>query len=67
MSCLKFDLIESYGKLGECEVSTLLQASKCQYSWSIIILSGCVVAFNLDFYTDVQDLSYLQHHLDQDF
>lgn len=24
------------------------------------------LAFNLDFYTDVQDLSYLQHHLDQD-
>ena len=25
----KIDLIESYGKLGECELSTLLQASKC--------------------------------------
>ncbi|KAF4388755.1 hypothetical protein G4B88_019032 [Cannabis sativa] len=24
------------------------------------------LAFNLDFYTDVLDLSYLQHHLDQD-
>ncbi|XWS21297.1 hypothetical protein CRYUN_Cryun30bG0043500 [Craigia yunnanensis] len=24
------------------------------------------LAFHLDFYTDVQDLSYLQHHLDQD-
>ncbi|KAG8364889.1 hypothetical protein BUALT_Bualt18G0045500 [Buddleja alternifolia] len=24
------------------------------------------LAFNLDFYTDAQDLSYLQHHLDQD-
>ncbi|KAG4140493.1 hypothetical protein ERO13_D06G021400v2 [Gossypium hirsutum] len=24
------------------------------------------LSFNLDFYTDVQDLSYLQHHLDQD-
>ncbi|XP_065878944.1 GPN-loop GTPase QQT1 isoform X2 [Euphorbia lathyris] len=24
------------------------------------------LAFNLDFYTDVQDLSYLQHHFDQD-
>nr|GMC98301.1 GPN-loop GTPase 2 [Ipomoea batatas] len=24
------------------------------------------LAFNLDFYTDVQDLSYLQYHLDQD-
>jgi len=24
------------------------------------------VAFNLDFYTDVQDLSYLEHHLSQD-
>ncbi|KAK4602383.1 hypothetical protein RGQ29_011436 [Quercus rubra] len=24
------------------------------------------LAFNLDFYTDVEDLSYLQHHLDQD-
>nr|KAJ0209873.1 hypothetical protein LSAT_V11C400219160 [Lactuca sativa] len=24
------------------------------------------LAFNLDFYMDVQDLSYLQHHLDQD-
>jgi len=24
------------------------------------------LAFNLDFYTDVQDLSYLQHHLEQD-
>ncbi|KAI9102217.1 hypothetical protein K1719_023727 [Acacia pycnantha] len=24
------------------------------------------LAFNLDFYTDVQDLSYLQRHLDQD-
>uniref|UniRef100_A0A1J3EFV5 GPN-loop GTPase 2 n=1 Tax=Noccaea caerulescens TaxID=107243 RepID=A0A1J3EFV5_NOCCA len=24
------------------------------------------LAFNLDFYTDVQDLSYLQHHLNQD-
>ncbi|KAK3029786.1 hypothetical protein RJ639_038228, partial [Escallonia herrerae] len=24
------------------------------------------LAFNLDFYTDVQDLSYIQHHLDQD-
>ncbi|XP_075511863.1 GPN-loop GTPase QQT1-like isoform X2 [Primulina tabacum] len=24
------------------------------------------LAFNLDFYTDVQDLSYLQHYLDQD-
>ncbi|OMO64482.1 hypothetical protein CCACVL1_21723 [Corchorus capsularis] len=24
------------------------------------------LAFNLDFYTDVQDLSYLQHHLDRD-
>ncbi|XWS25505.1 hypothetical protein CRYUN_Cryun27aG0074000 [Craigia yunnanensis] len=24
------------------------------------------LAFNLDFYTDVQDLSYLQHHLDKD-
>ncbi|KAJ7525523.1 hypothetical protein O6H91_17G054700 [Diphasiastrum complanatum] len=24
------------------------------------------LAFNLDFYTDVQDLSYLQNHLDQD-
>ncbi|OAY23039.1 hypothetical protein MANES_18G046900v8 [Manihot esculenta] len=24
------------------------------------------LAFNLDFYTDVQNLSYLQHHLDQD-
>ncbi|KAJ6685994.1 GPN-LOOP GTPASE 2 [Salix purpurea] len=24
------------------------------------------LAFNLHFYTDVQDLSYLQHHLDQD-
>ncbi|KAL0332303.1 UNVERIFIED_CONTAM: GPN-loop GTPase QQT1 [Sesamum calycinum] len=24
------------------------------------------LAFNLDFYTDVQDLSFLQHHLDQD-
>ncbi|KAE8695863.1 GPN-loop GTPase 2-like isoform X7 [Hibiscus syriacus] len=24
------------------------------------------LAFNLDFYTNVQDLSYLQHHLDQD-
>ena len=23
-------------------------------------------AFNLDFYTDVEDLSYLQNHLDQD-
>lgn len=23
-------------------------------------------AFNLEFYTDVQDLSYLQYHLDQD-
>ncbi|KAI5598090.1 hypothetical protein BDE02_02G109000 [Populus trichocarpa] len=24
------------------------------------------LAFNLDFYTDAQYLSYLQHHLDQD-
>ncbi|KAI5393766.1 hypothetical protein KIW84_060761 [Lathyrus oleraceus] len=24
------------------------------------------LAFNLDFYTDVQDLSYLRHHLDND-
>ncbi|WOL14216.1 GPN-loop GTPase QQT1 [Canna indica] len=24
------------------------------------------LAYNLEFYTDVQDLSYLQHHLDQD-
>jgi hypothetical protein len=26
----------------------------------------CAAAFNLDFYTDVQDLSYLQDQLDQD-
>jgi hypothetical protein len=25
-----------------------------------------MTAFNLEFYTDVEDLSYLQHHLDQD-
>uniref|UniRef100_A0A453FDT1 GPN-loop GTPase 2 n=1 Tax=Aegilops tauschii subsp. strangulata TaxID=200361 RepID=A0A453FDT1_AEGTS len=30
------------------------------YSFSLLS------AFNLDFYTDVQDLSYLQYHLDQD-
>lgn len=32
----------------------------------LLIAFSCVAAFNLDFYTDVQDLSYLQHHLDQD-
>lgn len=26
----------------------------------------CLTAFNLDFYTDVQDLSYLQEYLDND-
>lgn len=32
----------------------------------MLTLYFMVAAFNLDFYTDVQDLSYLQHHLDQD-
>ncbi|WCJ29243.1 GPN-loop GTPase QQT1 [Euphorbia peplus] len=31
-----------------------------------LIGSYGTLAFNLNFYTDVQDLSYLQHHLDQD-
>ncbi|KAJ8636245.1 hypothetical protein MRB53_010512 [Persea americana] len=31
-----------------------------------LIKSYGKLAFNLDFYTDVQDLSYLQFHLDQD-
>ena len=26
----------------------------------------CLAAFNLEFYTDVQDLSYLQEYLDRD-
>jgi len=32
----------------------------------MLTLCLIIAAFNLDFYTDVQDLSYLQHHLDQD-
>ncbi|XP_071925752.1 GPN-loop GTPase QQT1 isoform X2 [Coffea arabica] len=34
--------------------------------WLESKLKPLIKAFNLDFYTDVQDLSYLQHHLDQD-
>ena len=60
----KIDLIENYGNLGIVLVCSCLYFSKCFscscYSFSLLS------AFNLDFYTDVQDLSYLQYHLDQD-
>lgn len=43
------------------------------FYWSILLCIYCSIyssswlaAFNLDFYTDVQDLSYLQYHLEQD-
>lgn len=38
----------------------------CLDHLSIDYSSSWFAAFNLDFYTDVQDLSYLQHHLEQD-
>ncbi|KAH9684965.1 GPN-loop GTPase 2 [Citrus sinensis] len=43
----------------------LSQAPICYIS-SPIIYFGYVAAFNLEYYTDVQDLSYLQHALGQD-
>lgn len=66
----KIDLIESYGKarFGSFPFFPVL---RIMLSWRNILstyhkcLSMCA-AFNLDFYTDAQYLSYLQHHLDQD-
>lgn len=63
----KIDLIENYGRLGMFNVMFVLveegdHISNCNCSLLFFILT----AFNLDFYTDVQDLSYLQCHLDQD-
>jgi hypothetical protein len=58
----KIDLIENYGNLG-----TALPAA--EFSWLLhvsIYSSFLLAAFNLNFYTDVEDLSYLQRHLDQD-
>lgn len=68
----KIDLVESYGKLG----MSILWLVRCNViSSSVVYLLMWIslvnmflfpAAFNLDFYTDVQDLSYLQYHLDQD-
>jgi len=66
----KIDLIESYGKarFGSFPFFPVL---RIMLSWRNILstyhkcLSMCA-AFNLDFYTGAQYLSYLQHHLDQD-
>ncbi|KAM0916942.1 hypothetical protein ACQ4PT_009933 [Festuca glaucescens] len=44
----------------------LVDAHLCCDPGKYLVLIFLFSAFNLDFYTDVQDLSYLQYHLDQD-
>lgn len=69
----KIDLVESYGRLGmsilwlvRCNV--ISSSVVCLLMWILSLVNMFLfpAAFNLDFYTDVQDLSYLQYHLDQD-
>ena len=52
----KIDLISQYGDLGKVNLETLgLSSFRCN--------PDVIVDFNLDFYTEVQDLSYLENSL----
>jgi len=67
----KIDLIESYGKLGMDFSSISTQFYPFQHFCLDVLILACnplffYTAYNLEFYTDVEDLSYLQYHLDQD-
>lgn len=52
----KIDLISQYGDLGMDNLQKSDIACSCYYS-------NIILDFNLDFYTEVQDLSYLENSL----
>ncbi|KAK9217422.1 hypothetical protein WN943_006049 [Citrus x changshan-huyou] len=59
-------LLLSLSTMLHLELPHILSQAPICYISSPIIYFGYVAAFNLEYYTDVQDLSYLQHALGQD-
>lgn len=70
----KMDLIEQYGKLGKTDVCKFMQFMHKEFNFTLIdsmqwyhsSFLCAYAAFNLDFYTEVMDLTYLLDHLAAD-